>query len=270
MNSFANSLFTLLFSGARSLIQQVWTSAAEGRYSGFLAWLGDHWLWVALALCLLGTAVDFLIWLIRWRPYLVWRTKWRRFKAFLRGERSETSDARRFERGYQGGVSLELNQQEAENRPLEAWVQPEEWQQPPEASFQQPEPSVFAQAEQAPAVQPPAVQPAENPGRPRRFSPQKEYELPPVDPVSGSYSTRGTDLPAARRKRRSDKYDRKRSAWRENLRNRVIGDDEGMLDGLPPVVDKEEAFHAPVYPVQADQSNAGWQQPRVFKQPDGK
>ena len=49
MNSFANSLFSLLFGWARTLIQHIWTAAISGRYGGFFTWLGDHWVWLALA-----------------------------------------------------------------------------------------------------------------------------------------------------------------------------------------------------------------------------
>ena len=85
MNTFANSLFTVLFGWARGLIQQVWNAAVSGRFSGFFTWLGDHWVWVVLGLILGCTVMDYLIWMIRWRPYLVWRTKMRRFLRVLRG-----------------------------------------------------------------------------------------------------------------------------------------------------------------------------------------
>ena len=54
------------------------------------------------------------------------------------------------------------------------------------------------------------------------------------------------------RRRRSDKYQKSEknaaiSQIREKWRD-VRSDDEAMLDGLPPIVDKDQAFHAPVYP----------------------
>ena len=57
------------------------------------------------------------------------------------------------------------------------------------------------------------------------------------------------------RKRRGDRYARKNAFGR--MRDRLLGngEEEGMLDGLPPVVDKNEAFHAPVYP-HKEQENA--------------
>lgn len=267
MNSFANSTFTLLFGWARSLIQRVWTSAVTGQYSGFFTWLGDHWLWVVLFLCLGCTAMDFLIWLIRWRPYLVWRTRMRQWGRWLRGQRVRTdkTSRRQFERGYRDGVTLDLPQQEEPAQPREEWMPGEEWRQP--AAWQPEEPATDAQEPETVLPDDAALQ-AQDSVRRRRFAPTADYELPPVEPAGWANSAYSTDLPAARRKRRSDKYDKNRASWREKLvRNR--DDDEGMLDGLPPAVDRQQAFHEPVYPNQANPDGDAWQRPRVFKQAEG-
>ena len=108
MNSFANSLFALMFGWARDLIQRLWEGAASGSYSKTLAWLGDHWLWLALGLCLICTAVDFGVWMVRWQPYLVWRSMLRKADRLLHGEKVD--NPRKFARGYQGGVELKGQQ----------------------------------------------------------------------------------------------------------------------------------------------------------------
>ena len=125
MNAFANALFTFLFSWMRTVVQGVWSAVASGRFARFFTWLGDSWLWVALFLCLLCTAMDYLIWLIRWRPYWVWKTKWRQFKRRLRGGN------RRFDRGYDTGVGLELP-------PEPPRAEPSDWAE--QAAFQQAQP----------------------------------------------------------------------------------------------------------------------------------
>ena len=82
MNAFINSLFTLLFGWIRSLIQSLWNSIFSGAYHGFFSWLGDAWPWVVIVLCVGCTVLDYLVWLVRWRPYILWRQKlrslWRR------------------------------------------------------------------------------------------------------------------------------------------------------------------------------------------------
>ena len=288
MNTFANSLFTLLFSGFRSLIQGVWVSVTSGSLNGFFVWLGDHWAWVLLALCLLGTAADFIIWLIRWRPYLIWRTKARRFSAWLRN--GKAGSQRQFRQGYQEGVSLEMPEEEAP-APGPAWI-PEEYQAPPAEPWQQPpapdleeapvsyeapasyeEPASYEapvsyevpepQAYAAPAPAEPMPEPAPQ----RRFFPAEvEYQAPPIYVPSYLDNEFSSDMPAARRRRRSEKYDRRRAAWHQRLIS-PPDEEEGMLDGLPPAIDREQAFHEPVYPAQSPYSP--WQKPEEAKKADG-
>ena len=245
MNTFANSLFSVLFGWARGLIQQIWNAALSGQFSAFLTWLGDHWLAVVFGLILGCTVMDYLIWLIRWRPYLLWRSFFRRASRFFRRENKQ------FEQGYQSSVGIQLPpDQEAAPRTEEAWSE-EAWGQPP--------------VEEAPAPEPKPVfsPPQEREPRPRQFTPPQVYEAPPLyaaaRQVTGSFSA---ELPVARR-RRSEKYERRRKEWRERLINGDAQDDE-ILDGLPPAVDRQQAFHEPVYPrrnTDRDNLYSSWQRP---------
>ncbi len=250
MNTFANSLFSILFGWARGLIQQVWNAVLSGRYSGFLTWLGDHWVIVALGLILACTAVDYLVWLIRWRPYLLWRSFFRRAARFFRGEQRE---ARRFEQGYQSSVGIQVTPaQESEPRE-EAWTE-EAWSQP-----QLP-------VEEASAPEPVFSVPEEQEPRARQFTPPQAYEAPPLyasaRQAGGAFPA---EMPAARRRRRSEKYERRRQEWRDRLINGDAQEYE-MLDGLPPAVDRQQAFHEPVYPRQ----NTGGEDPySAWQRPDG-
>lgn len=244
MNTFANTLFTMLFGWARGLIQQVWSAAASGRLSGFFTWLGDHWLWVALFLCAACTVVDFLVWLVRWQPYLVWRTKLRSVRRFFRGEHRRR---RRFERGYRdAAVPPELAPAPASAPAPDLWS---------EAEWASPAPQAAENAYPAPPMETiPENGYFQQPGgqdapRQRMFVPSDQYELPPVDAPQRLENLYASDLPAARRRRRSDKYDKKRGVWQQRLAQ-ITRDDEGLLDGLPPAVDREAAFHEPVYPNQ--------------------
>ncbi|MBR4360893.1 MAG: hypothetical protein IKP32_09780 [Clostridia bacterium] len=330
INSFADSLFRFLFGWARGLLQRIWDAAFSGGFSGFFTWLGDHWLLVTLLLCLIGTVVDFAVWMIRWRPYLVWRTKLRRVLRFLGGRGEESTNPRQFARGYRGAVALDMSQMGYMPPPPEEKLTEEEWKSPtgrwqrsqgmepadqtpaapaapspvvtappmgtpPFTGARQPAPTQpmaapAPAAQMAPAM--PAVVPAgyqqaapgyssagyqpatmpqqaqsapyapaaapqqEDSGRMRRFTPAADYELPPIEP-SRPNSAYTTDLPSARRKRRSDKYDRRRATWRQRLAN-ATEEEEGMLDGLPPVVDRQQAFHEPVYPQQQPDGYAPW------------
>lgn len=260
MNTFADSLFSMLFGWVRTLVQGVWSAVVQGHSGGFFSWLGDHWLWLALIICLICTAVDFIIWMIRWRPYLVWRTKFRRLLRRLRGE---PEDARAFETGYTDGVALNLQDEPAP-----------EWQPAPDLPPETParQPAVLPEEFYVPrqplpqeASAPQVPQPADAYAAPVSYeapaysTPAGEYiplpEQPPADPV------------AAPRRRRSDKHAQKKVSWHERL---VADDDdqEGLLDGLPPAVDREQAFHEPVYP-QGSAHYSAWKKPDNNNQMNG-
>ena len=263
MNTFANSLFSLLFGWARNLIRRVWTGVSSGAYGGFFTWLGDHWMWLVLVLCAAGTVLDFMVWLIRWRPYLVWRTNIRNLKRRLRG--GGIGNTRRFERGYEGGIDLDMAPPE-ENPQAEPEApslfdalpqeQPASVYQPPAASA----PS-YGPVGQAPVYAQEEAAFLESETRQRQFTPAAGYEAPPLFPSTRRNSAYTTDLPAARRRRRSEKYEKKKPVWAGKL---MGGDEEDrLLDGLPPAVDRQQAFHEPVYPrkPQAADSYSAWQRP---------
>lgn len=239
MNTFANSLFTMLFSWAKGLIQHAWNDTVSGQFSSFFIWLGDHWVWVALGLIIGCTVMDYLIWLIRWRPYLLWRAFFRRVARFFRGH------SRQFEKGYESRVDIRLTPEqetpipaeEAEMPPEESWIQ-EAWSQPQPPAEEEAVPAapVFSATE-------------EREPRQRPFAPPQGYEAPPLaagpKPVAGSFSAE-TSAP---RRRRAERYERRRKEWRSRLINGSAEDYE-LLDGLPPAVDRQQAFHEPVYPRQ--------------------
>ena len=49
----------------------LFTLSGEGSVS-VLNWFSGHWIGLLIALILLGLAIDWLVWIIRWRPYWVW------------------------------------------------------------------------------------------------------------------------------------------------------------------------------------------------------
>jgi len=40
-----------------------------------IKWMADNWLFLLIVLMIVGVLIDFLIWLIRWRPYWIWLDK---------------------------------------------------------------------------------------------------------------------------------------------------------------------------------------------------
>ena len=74
-NEFAKKLIEILLSWIRLVTSWVWNFFQADMAGGFLNWFADNWLRVALALIVVGVIVDWLIWMIRWRPYWLWLRK---------------------------------------------------------------------------------------------------------------------------------------------------------------------------------------------------
>ena len=73
MGNFANTLFSVLLGWVQSAVSWLWQLVGADGASGLMGWVLDNWLLLTIALCLVGVAVDVVIYLIRWQPYRVWR-----------------------------------------------------------------------------------------------------------------------------------------------------------------------------------------------------
>jgi len=74
-NEFAQTLIEVLLSWMRLITGWVWNFFQADMAGGFLSWFADNWLHIALVLIIIGLIVDWLIWMIRWRPYWLWLRK---------------------------------------------------------------------------------------------------------------------------------------------------------------------------------------------------
>ena len=65
-----------MLSWMRWLTSWFWNILNSGESGGgLLRWFSDHWLGLALFLIVAGIIIDWLIWMIRWRPYWLWLRK---------------------------------------------------------------------------------------------------------------------------------------------------------------------------------------------------
>ncbi|MBE5786685.1 MAG: hypothetical protein E7324_04010 [Clostridiales bacterium] len=230
MNAFADSLFAGLFGWLRALLQSIWGAIAGGGLSGFFTWLGDNWLWLVIFLGIAATIVDFCIWLIRWRPYKVWATRYRHIRNFFKYGRK--NDQRAFEKGYQDSLALDIAPADeyAPYPPTEEYRY-EEWQQPIQD------------------------EPAADSYTPADYYSAWEAEPLPQEGPQFIPATEHTEYPG----RAADDAP-KRPSWRRKF-SLTREEDEGMLDSLPPAIDRQEAFHQPVYPHESHNPYAAWQRP---------
>lgn len=89
MGTFADSLFTVLLSWVRGLVNAIWALFTSD-HTTLLEFFGKNWLIIAVAIVAAGLVVDWIIWLLRWQPYHLWAQRVRRL---LRMEEPEEEEA---------------------------------------------------------------------------------------------------------------------------------------------------------------------------------
>ena len=82
MTAFTDTVLTVLLGWVKGLASAVWQFFADGAGSGWIGWLGEHWLPLTIALAAVFTVADLAVYILRWRPNRVWATALRH----LRGE----------------------------------------------------------------------------------------------------------------------------------------------------------------------------------------
>ena len=71
----AKGFIEVLLSWMRLITGWVWDFFQADMSGGFLVWFDNHWKGLAVALVIIGVLIDWIIWMIRWRPYWVWFRK---------------------------------------------------------------------------------------------------------------------------------------------------------------------------------------------------
>lgn len=72
---FAQGLIEVLFSWMKLIALSVWNFFQADMAGGFLSWFAENWKSIALVMIVIGLFVDWLVWMIRWRPYWLWLRK---------------------------------------------------------------------------------------------------------------------------------------------------------------------------------------------------
>ncbi|MBQ8618871.1 MAG: hypothetical protein IJ418_15365, partial [Clostridia bacterium] len=89
MGTFADSLFTVLLSWVRGLVNALWALFTSD-HTTMLEFFGKNWLFIAVVIVAAGLVIDWIIWLLRWQPYHLWAQRVRRL---LRMEEPEEEEA---------------------------------------------------------------------------------------------------------------------------------------------------------------------------------
>ena len=77
MGTLADSLFTVLLSWVRALVDSLW-AILSAEHTTILEFLGKNWMLIALVIIAAGLVIDWLVWLVRWQPYHLWALRVRR------------------------------------------------------------------------------------------------------------------------------------------------------------------------------------------------
>jgi len=93
MGMFADSLFTVLMSWVRGLVNAIWALFTSDHTTA-LAFFGKNWLIIAVVIVGVGLVIDWIIWLLRWQPYHLWAQRARRLLRIEEPEEEETPRAR--------------------------------------------------------------------------------------------------------------------------------------------------------------------------------
>lgn len=74
-NQFAEKLVEVMLSWVRLFVNWFWALFRSGAPSGLSKWFAGSWKGIVVLLIVAGVVVDWLVWMIRWRPYWLWFRK---------------------------------------------------------------------------------------------------------------------------------------------------------------------------------------------------
>ncbi|MDD3881035.1 MAG: hypothetical protein PHI27_02150 [Eubacteriales bacterium] len=78
MNGFVNFLLNILLGWTQSAANWFVSLFSDTSGHGALSFILQNWKIIAIVLIAAGAVIDFVIWMLRWRPYKVWASKLRR------------------------------------------------------------------------------------------------------------------------------------------------------------------------------------------------
>ena len=129
MGALADSLFAVLMSWVRALVNGIWALFSSD-HTTILEFLGKNWLAIALVLVAAGLVIDWLVWLVRWQPYHLWARRIRRLLRIPDPEEDEEEQPRRKATAAQRPSARRQPEPEPEPEPEEeSWMplpQPDE------------------------------------------------------------------------------------------------------------------------------------------------
>ena len=119
MGTLADSLFNVLMSWVRALVNSIWALFTTDHMT-LLEFLGKNWVILVVIMLAAGLVIDWLVWLVRWKPYHLWARRVRRF-LHLPSPEEEAEEERK--------------QRKKAKRQPSAPVEEEQWDEPEEEQW---------------------------------------------------------------------------------------------------------------------------------------
>ena len=119
MGTLADSLFNVLMSWVRALVNSIWALFTTDHMT-LLEFLGKNWVMLVVIMLAAGLVMDWLVWLVRWKPYHLWARRVRRFLHLPSPEEEEEE---------------ERKQRKKAKRQPSAPVEEEQWDEPEEEQW---------------------------------------------------------------------------------------------------------------------------------------
>ena len=97
MGTLADSLFNVLMSWVRALVNSIWALFTTDHMT-LLEFLGKNWVMLVVIMLAAGLVIDWLVWLVRWKPYHLWARRVRRFLHLPSPEEEERKQRKKAKR----------------------------------------------------------------------------------------------------------------------------------------------------------------------------
>lgn len=227
MGGFAQICIKLMIGWLETAVSQVWHFFTRPDEGGMLAWIGQHWLVLLIILCVIGVLTDLIVYLFRWKPVEVWKSWLRRIRRQRRMPRPAPKEYETYEEYGEDEDLMPAEQGPyfARNRrrtaPADGMTAEESFRPAGDADGYEPE-------DGGPEIPPYAAD-----ERNGEYADALRYSA-----RDGSTTERNLEKmiqPRRRRIRVSELFS--------------DGDDRNVHYEPPqPVIDRKEAYHAPVYP----------------------
>ncbi len=75
MSGFAVSFISIVLGWLRELFYFIWQIFTFNKDNIFVNLVSNNWIIIVIVLCLIGIFIDWLVYIIRWKPHYVWRGK---------------------------------------------------------------------------------------------------------------------------------------------------------------------------------------------------